>query len=308
MVDDKKIMEAIIENTSKIDTYSDEEKRTLADITYWILSKESVTPTEMSYRFNIDINAANTMIEFMVNKGLLIPRGGKLIPNENISEENDIIVNLRNFYSDEEILRVGEKDTPREEKEERSRILSSTDYAWVSVDEHVPDEDEVVAIRIQNKGKIIDETSVDIEYMESVYVATYSGTEWIIKPPYLAYDLSGITEGEKVLVSDDITVTHWTKISDEEVQKWNDRLNVLGEYGMMSFSVDKNCEKKVYESLTIASRILFNNLRAIPNSAFREKVAYAYQVISDIQAVIDNGGEIHKKPGYVLEEESEDEE
>ncbi len=295
MIDDKKIMEAIVENTTKIDTYSDDEKKTLADITYWIISKESVTPPEMSHRFNIDINAASTMVEFMVNKGLLIPVGGKLIPNEKISEESDIIVNLRRFYSDEAILRAGNKDIPREEKEEISGIIANTDYEWISVDEHVPEEDEVVAIRIKNKANVIDETSVDIEYMESIYLATYSGTEWVIEPPYFAYDLSGITEGPKVLVSDDISVTHWAKVTDEEINKWNNRLNIIGDYDMMSFSVDKKCERKVYESLTIAARILFNNLRSIPNSAFREKVAYAYQVVSDIQAVIDNGGEAVKK-------------
>lgn len=287
--DREKLTEVLNSLEYSIDTFTDDERKTLADIMYWIIARDEINLHKLAARFSVDPTSAKTMVEFLINKKFLIVyKSGKIKVTDNIPK--DLEWNLKHFYNDIDIEYATKGGLPQDKKKEISNILTRTNYDWFAVDEHVPENDNVVAIRIENRGDIVDESRADIEYAEAVYLARYVGTEWKIEPPHLLYDLSTMTKEEKVSDNEKVHVTHWAEVSEDEIERWEHRLDILGDYGWMKFEVDGYEEEKVYKAITLASSIISNNLQMMPENAFKDEVAYAYRVLIDIQNTMDQGG------------------
>lgn len=283
MNDQETIANVLGSMEQNLNVFSDGEKQTLADIMYWAIARDDLNPVKLSSRFRVEMEHANTMIQFLINKKFFVVKNQRLVVTKDIPA--DLMDNLKRFY-DEELINNALKGVKPEDKREYSNILSRTQYLWFDLEEHVPENSEIVAIRVVDQNNVVDESRVDIEYSEAVYLARYTGTDWKIEPPYLAYDLGGMTKRDAIVDDERIKATHWAEVDEVEIERWKHRFDVIGDYAL-KFETDKEHREAVYKALSTAGGIITSALSSITDPSFRQKVIDAYQVVSDIQNTMD---------------------
>lgn len=195
-----------------------------------------------------------------------------------------MIAEIKQAGYDEELIAA------REKKKAGSIILTKGEREWNEVGSMMPDPNVPVIIRFENRNMIFAEDENDIIYAEDESVAKIlSGsdgeTKWSIVPPYLKYNYSPLVDKDRL--TEDTVVTHWAPISPEELDAWEHRFDILGDYSKFSIQVSADYEELVYRSLLNGANLIARSCGGYLDAEGNELQAAMYAVLSDLQSCID---------------------
>lgn len=182
------------------------------------------------------------------------------------------------------------KNLPPLDKQKVSGILTSekSPYTWIDVNETMPPVGKPVAIRFVDPNKTYGETFDIILEAEDMKIATVDEKgNWKILPPFPLFDYSPLSNKENI--NKECTVTHWTEVSDEEMNGWNTRFNPLGRYKLLNIEVDKDHQELVYKSLLWASHFIKNAIENNVNPESAPELTQYYNTLADLQCCMDSG-------------------
>lgn len=166
-------------------------------------------------------------------------------------------------------------------KKEISKILTDTtgDRKWISVKDKLPEPDQRVYIRFQNKQFVYAEDDKSIYYSEDLKLAKcvrdYNDPDnmekcsWVIEPPYLKYDFSPLSQKDKLLQGS--IVTHWSESTEEERDTWDNQDKPFGTYTKLRIEVDDQNEELMYKAIYHGVSTLGQYLMAI-QAKFQEDI------------------------------------
>ena len=273
--------------------------RMLSNIIFWALHYDTITPQLMMLNFNCKEEFAEASIVALHSLGVLNknnPGDNKepwvVMYHELTDIPNDMLNVLQsNGYT---LSQLGEalKGMPKEKKKVSSNILTDKTHKWISTEENMPENDTPVIIRLYNPNQIYLENRTEIVYVEDIKIASYNGTEWIIRGPFPLYDFSMCSKMSKV--NEGIKVTHWAAPTDKEIDQWDNRYNHLFKYDELKVSIDDEHRESFYRSLILAGSCLAREVANFPKeSEVRPKFEAAYKYICDLQTAMDRGGDIN---------------
>ena len=118
----------------------------------------------------------------------------------------------------------------------------------------------------------------------------YIDKKWMVAPPYPKFDYSPLSSGP--FINDGAIVTHWA-VPEEgvdgdigEVEAWETRFSLAGEYKTLSVKIDEKYEELLYRACSLGAacirKIYGEDKDTLPMIA----------VLWDIQAIMDQDAEI----------------
>lgn len=194
----------------------------------------------------------------------------------------------------------GKSTNSRSNKTEVSMILQQQ-RDWHDASKELPDANEPVVFRFVNKGKVYAEDDENIIYAEDIKVGRFASNYddpskgvWKIDPPFPKYDFSPLSKNDQLLEGS--VVTHWAKVSDEELEGWKTRFDPIGEYHGLSIRVAPEEEELVYRALLRGANAIARmyNIGAadVKNDPQQREIYMMYAVLNDLQFCIDTNSHI----------------
>lgn len=165
---------------------------------------------------------------------------------------------------------------------------------WKRVDRELPnDARKLVLIRFMttNPKFILTETETEVYPIEDMKIAFYTGEDWVICGPHPLFDFSPLSnKGE---FRDNVVVTHWSEVSDDELIAWACRYTPFNSYQKLSLHVDDDHKELIYRAILNAGSIMDSmSMSQDVDEKERELYAMFHRALCDLQTCMDVGGEI----------------
>lgn len=181
----------------------------------------------------------------------------------------------------------------RNNKHKLSMILDKNNgREWIDINSSLPDLNNPVVIRITNENIIFAEDDENIIFAEDEKVAKRISDinnpdkfRWSIIPPWPKYDYSPLSSKDQLI--DGTVVTHWSYLQSGELDGWNSRLDLLGDYNHLSIKVSADYEEIVYRSLLYGANMIARSVDGKLDETSNELYAAMYAVLTDLQYCID---------------------
>lgn len=171
-----------------------------------------------------------------------------------------------------------------------SKILQEN-RKWFDASKELPKPGQKVVIRMCDPSMELGKTEAGkIIAVEDMKIGVYIDNKWMVAPPYPKFDYSPLSSGP--FINDGAIVTHWA-IPEEgvdgdigEVEAWETRFSLAGEYKTLSVKIDEKYEELLYRACSLGAacirKIYGEDKDTLPMIA----------VLWDIQAIMDQDAEI----------------
>lgn len=213
------------------------------------------------------------------------------------------------------ILNDESKEEYTPPKKVKSLILDKDD-AWVDVTKALPNDGVMVMIRIVDDSRTYGVYKDDPTYSVAAedvkigyYTSTDKGQKWYVAPPHPKYDYSPLSKGCKI--NESAHVSHWKIATEEDLEDYNNRFDILGTYDNLMIKVDEKNEETVYRALLWGSTFIRDYITTLsnhkdimddPNAANTlEEFKILYNTLCDMQCLIDSQTYIENGEEKLLE-------
>ena len=171
-----------------------------------------------------------------------------------------------------------------------SKILQEN-RKWFDASKELPRPGQKVVIRMCDPSMELGKTEAGkIIAVEDMKIGVHIDNKWMIAPPYPKFDYSPLSSGP--FINDGAIVTHWA-VPEEgvdgdigEVEAWETRFSLAGEYKTLSVKIDEKYEELLYRACSLGAacirKIYGEDKDTLPMIA----------VLWDIQAIMDQDAEI----------------
>lgn len=174
-----------------------------------------------------------------------------------------------------------------------SRILQE-DRKWFNTSEKLPDDGQKVVIRLCDPSMSIGKNAKgETVIIEDMKIGIYMDEKWMIAPPYPKFDYSPLSSGGTI--NDGAIVTHWavpekgTEDDIGEVEAWETRFSITGNYNRFVVEVDERYEQLLYRACSLGAacirRVYGEDADTLPMVA----MLWDIQALMDQNAKIENG-------------------
>lgn len=181
-----------------------------------------------------------------------------------------------------------------------SRILQE-DRKWFNASEKLPDDGQKVVIRLCDPSMSIGKNAKgETVIIEDMKIGMYMDGKWMIAPPYPKFDYSPLSSGSTI--NDGAIVTHWAVPEDGveddigEVEAWENRFSITGDYKKFVVDVDERYEQLLYRACSLGAacirRVYSEDADTLPLVA----MLWDVQALMDQDIKIENGERVETVP------------
>lgn len=276
----------------------------LSEIIFWAIHYDAVTPQMLMLKMGCKAEFAEAAFHALYSLGVI----SKNNPNNDkepwivmyVSIEdipNEMINVLCQYGKDIKQIMKALEGLPKEKKKVTSNILSDKAHTWIDIKDEMPNEDEIVVIRMVNENKVYMQSRTELVYMEDLKIAKYCPNNddiFLIEPPFPLYDYSPCSTNQFINKGDGVKITHWAKLKQEEIDSWHHRFDPHFKYNELKLYCGDDHIEEVYRALVLAASCIGKEAIQYPkDNEVRTKLEKAYNYICDLQAAMDRGGDVN---------------